>query len=773
MKKVFRRTSLLLAAILMGSTSIQAQKSPQDMDRFIDALMKKMTVEEKIGQLNLPVTGEITTGQAKSSDVAKKIEQGLVGGLFNLKGVAKIRDVQKLAVENSRLGIPLLFGMDVIHGYETIFPIPLGLSCTWDMKAIQKSARIAAVEASADGISWTFSPMVDISRDPRWGRVSEGNGEDPFLGGAIAKAMVLGYQGDKLNDQLKRNDEIMACVKHFALYGAGEAGRDYNTVDMSRNRMFNEYLYPYQAAVDAGVGSVMASFNEVDGVPATANKWLMTDVLRKQWGFNGFVVTDFTGIAEMVAHGIGDLQTVSARALNAGVDMDMVSEGFVGTLKKSLTEGKITMKTLDTACRRILEAKYKLGLFDDPYKYCDLSRPARDIFTKEHRDAARKIASESFVLLKNEPAKTGQAPLLPLQKKGTVAVIGPLANTRSNMPGTWSVAARLNDYPSLYEGLKEMMAGKVNITYAKGSNLIGDAAYEERATMFGRSLNRDNRTDKELLEEALKVAADADIIVAALGESSEMSGESSSRTDLNIPDVQHTLLEALLKTGKPVVLTLFTGRPLRLTWEQENVPAILNVWFGGSEAAYAIGDVLFGDVNPSGKLTMTFPKNVGQIPLFYNHKNTGRPLQEGKWFEKFRSSYLDVDNEPLYPFGYGLSYTTFQYSDIALSASAMGQDGSITAAVTVTNTGKRDGAEVVQLYIRDLVGSITRPVKELKGFEKIFLKAGESKTVTFKITPELLRFYDYDLKQVAEPGDFDVMIGGDSRNVRSARLTLK
>ena len=773
MKKVFRRTSLLLAAILMGSTSIQAQKSPQDMDRFIDALMKKMTVEEKIGQLNLPVTGEITTGQAKSSDVAKKIEQGLVGGLFNLKGVAKIRDVQKLAVENSRLGIPLLFGMDVIHGYETIFPIPLGLSCTWDMKAIQKSARIAAVEASADGISWTFSPMVDISRDPRWGRVSEGNGEDPFLGGAIAKAMVLGYQGDKLNDQLKRNDEIMACVKHFALYGAGEAGRDYNTVDMSRNRMFNEYLYPYQAAVDAGVGSVMASFSEVDGVPATANKWLMTDVLRKQWGFNGFVVTDFTGIAEMVAHGIGDLQTVSARALNAGVDMDMVSEGFVGTLKKSLTEGKITMKTLDTACRRILEAKYKLGLFDDPYKYCDLSRPARDIFTKEHRDAARKIASESFVLLKNEPAKTGQAPLLPLQKKGTVAVIGPLANTRSNMPGTWSLAARLNDYPSLYEGLKEMMAGKVNITYAKGSNLIGDAAYEERATMFGRSLNRDNRTDKELLEEALKVAADADIIVAALGESSEMSGESSSRTDLNIPDVQHTLLEALLKTGKPVVLTLFTGRPLTLTWEQENVPAILNVWFGGSEAAYAIGDVLFGDVNPSGKLTMTFPKNVGQIPLFYNHKNTGRPLQEGKWFEKFRSSYLDVDNEPLYPFGYGLSYTTFQYSDIALSASAMGQDGSITAAVTVTNTGKRDGAEVVQLYIRDLVGSITRPVKELKGFEKIFLKAGESKTVTFKITPELLRFYDYDLKQVAEPGDFDVMIGGDSRNVRSARLTLK
>ena len=723
MKKIFKRTSLLLATALIGVTAtVQAQKSPQDMDRFIDALMRRMTVEEKIGQLNLPVTGEITTGQAKSSDVAKKIEQGLVGGLFNLKGVAKIRDVQKLAVENSRLGIPLLFGMDVIHGYETIFPIPLGLSCTWDMAAIGQSARIAAIEASADGISWTFSPMVDISRDPRWGRVSEGSGEDPFLGGAIARAMVLGYQGKDLNDQLTRNDEIMACVKHFALYGAGEAGRDYNTVDMSRNRMFNEYMYPYEAAVHAGVGSVMASFNEVDGVPATANHWLMTNVLRKQWGFNGFVVTDFTGISEMVEHGIGNLQTVSARALNAGVDMDMVSEGFVGTLKKSFTEGKITMKTLDAACRRILEAKYKLGLFDDPYKYCDLSRPARDIFTREHRDAARRIAAESFVLLKNEPfegqGKKSSRPVLPLEKQGTVAVIGPLGNTRSNMPGTWSVAARLDDYPSLYEGLKEMTAGRVNITYAKGSNLIGDVAYEERATLFGRSLGRDNRTDKELLDEALKVASGADVIVAALGESSEMSGESSSRTDLDIPDVQRTLLEALLKTGKPVLLTLFTGRPLTLTWEQEHVPAILNVWFGGSEAAYAIGDVLFGDVNPSGKLTMTFPKNVGQIPLFYNHKNTGRPLAAGNWFEKFRSNYLDVDNEPLYPFGYGLSYTTFQYSDIALSTPVMGQNGSTTAVVTVTNTGKRDGAEVVQLYIRDLVGSITRPVRELKGFER-------------------------------------------------------
>ncbi len=774
-----KRLTLFAALFLIALMATAAPKdkkqkdNPQNMQEFIDDLMSRMTVEEKIGQLNLPVTGEITTGQAQSSDVAGKIEQGLVGGLFNLKGVDRIRDIQKLAVENSRLGIPLLFGMDVIHGYETIFPIPLGLSCSWDMEAIEQSARIAATEASADGISWTFSPMVDISRDPRWGRVSEGNGEDPFLGGAIAQAMVRGYQGADPDSQYSRNDQIMACVKHYALYGAAEAGRDYNTVDMSHQRMYNEYFYPYQAAVEAGAGSIMASFNEVDGVPATANKWLMTDVLRDQWGFDGFVVTDYTGIAEMVPHGIGDLQTVSARALEAGVDMDMVSEGFIGTLKQSLDEGKISMETLDKACRRILEAKYKLGLFENPYKYCDTERPARDIYNTENRAVARKIASESFVLLKNEPAAEGQDPVLPLAKNGTVAVIGPLGNTRSNMPGTWSVAARLEDYPSLYEGLKEMTEGKVEVLYAKGCNLIDDADYEERATMFGRSLNRDDRTDQEMLDEALAVAAKADVIVAAMGESSEMTGESSSRSELGIPEVQIRLLEALLETGKPVVLTLFTGRPLTLTWEQENVPAILNVWFGGSEAAYAIGDVLFGDVNPSGKLTMSFPKSVGQVPLFYNHKNTGRPLLEGHWFEKFRSNYLDIDNDPLYPFGYGLSYTTFEYGDVQLSSTEMGSNGRITASVTVTNTGDYDGAEVVQMYLRDLVGSTTRPVKELKGFQKIFLKAGESKTISFEIDENLLRFYNYDLEYVAEPGDFDVMIGTNSQDVKTARFTLK
>ncbi len=760
---------LLILLALLLPLGLQAQKPPQDMDRFLDNLLKRMTLEEKIGQLNLPVTGEITTGQAKSSDIAAKIKRGEVGGLFNLKGVDKIRDVQRLAVENSRLGIPLLFGMDVIHGYETIFPIPLGLSCTWDIPAIEESARIAAVEASADGISWTFSPMVDISRDPRWGRVSEGSGEDPFLGALIARAMVRGYQGKDMS----RNDEIMACIKHFALYGAAEAGRDYNTVDMSRQRMFNDYMLPYQAGVEAGAGSVMASFNEVEGVPATANKWLMTDVLRGAWGFNGFVVTDFTGISEMIEHGIGDLQTVSARAINAGVDMDMVSEGFIGTLKKSVEEGKVSVETVNTACRRILEAKYKLGLFDNPYKYCDLKRPARDIFTKEHRAAARKIAGESFVLLKNEGLSPTLAPVLPLSPTGTIAVIGPLANTRSNMPGTWSVAAVLDKSPSLVEGLTEWVGNQGKILYAKGSNLIGDAAYEERATMFGRSLNRDNRTDQQLLDEALKIASQADVIVAALGESSEMSGESSSRTNLNLPDVQHTLLEALLKTGKPVVLVLFTGRPLVLNWEQKHVPAILNVWFGGSEAGPAIGDVLFGAVNPGGKLTMTFPKSVGQIPLYYAHKNTGRPLKEGKWFEKFRSNYLDVDNDALYPFGYGLSYTTFRFSDITLNRSSIGMDNELVASVTVTNTGDRAGSEVVQLYIRDLVGSVTRPVKELKGFEKIYLQPNESRTVRFTIAPEMLKFYNADLKFVAEPGDFDVMIGPDSRNVKTARFTLR
>ncbi len=755
----------LLTAVITASafTAMAAPQADKDkMDQFIDNLMGKMTLQEKIGQLNLPVSGEIVTGQAKSSDVAGKIRKGQVGGLFNVKGVENIREVQKIAVEQSRLKIPLLFGMDVIHGYETVFPIPLALSCSWDMEAIKESARIAAKESSADGICWTFSPMVDICRDPRWGRMAEGGGEDPYLGSEISAAMVKGYQGDDLTDK----NTIMACVKHFALYGAPEAGRDYNTVDMSHLSMFNNYFPPYKAAIDAGVGSVMTSFNVVDGIPATGNKWLMTDVLRDRWGFDGFVVTDYTAISEMIAHGMGDLQQVSAMSLSAGTDMDMVADGFLTTLEKSLKEGKVTMAEIDKACRRILEAKYKLGLFDDPYKYCDASRVKKDIFTAENRAVARKIATETFVLLKNENN------LLPLQRKGKIALVGPLANTKANMPGTWSVAAASDKYNSLYESMKQSLAGKAEVLYAKGSNLMYDAQREAEATMFGREM-RDPRSAQELLDEAVNIASQADVIVAAVGESSEMSGESSSRTNLEMPDAQRNLLIALKKTGKPIVLVYFAGRSTVMTWEQENFPAILNVWFGGSEAADAICDVVFGDVSPSGKLTTTFPKNIGQIPLYYNHLNTGRPLEAGKWFTKFRSNYLDIDNEPLYPFGYGLSYTTFRYGDLQLSSNSMNENGKITASVTVTNTGNYDADEIVQMYIRDMVGSVARPVKELKGFERIHLKKGESRTVSFDITAEQLKFYNSTLNWACEPGEFEVMVGGNSRDVQTKKFSLQ
>lgn len=756
----FLLTAVITASAVTAMAAPQADKGK--MDQFIDNLMGRMTLQEKIGQLNLPVSGEIVTGQAKSSDVAGKIRKGQVGGLFNVKGVENIREVQKIAVEQSRLKIPLLFGMDVIHGYETVFPIPLALSCSWDMEAIKESARIAAKESSADGICWTFSPMVDICRDPRWGRMAEGGGEDPYLGSEISVAMVKGYQGDDLTDK----NTIMACVKHFALYGAPEAGRDYNTVDMSHLSMFNNYFPPYKAAIDAGVGSVMTSFNVVDGIPATGNKWLMTDVLRDRWGFDGFVVTDYTAISEMIAHGMGDLQQVSAMSLSAGTDMDMVADGFLTTLEKSLKEGKVTMAEIDKACRRILEAKYKLGLFDDPYKYCDASRVKKDIFTAENRAIARKIATETFVLLKNENN------LLPLQRKGKIALVGPLANTKANMPGTWSVAAASDKYNSLYESMKQSLAGKAEVLYAKGSNLMYDAQREAEATMFGREM-RDPRSAQELLDEALNVASQADVIVAAVGESSEMSGESSSRTNLEMPDAQRDLLTALKKTGKPIVLVYFAGRSTVMTWEQENFPAILNVWFGGSEAADAICDVVFGDVSPSGKLTTTFPKNVGQIPLYYNHLNTGRPLEAGKWFSKFRSNYLDIDNDPLYPFGYGLSYTTFRYGDLRLSNNSMNEKGKITVSVTVTNTGSYDADEIIQMYIRDMVGSVARPVKELKGFERIHLKKGESRTVSFDITAEQLKFYNSALDWVCEPGEFEVMVGGNSRDVQTKKFSLQ
>lgn len=746
---------------LLSCSNVEPKKA-RDIESRVDSVLQLMTLEEKIGQLNLPSAGAFVTGAVESSDIAKKIEKGMVGGLFNIKSVANIKEMQKIAVEKSRLKIPLIFGMDVIHGYESVFPIPLGLSCSWDMNLIERSARIAAQEASADGINWTFSPMVDISRDPRWGRVSEGSGEDPYLGSEIARAMVKGYQGNDLS----ANNTIMSCVKHYALYGASEAGRDYNTVDMSRHRMHNEYLPPYKAAVEAGAGSIMASFNEIDGIPATANKWLLTDVLRKEWGFNGFVVSDYTGVSEMINHGFGDLQTVSAKAVEAGLDMDMVSEGLLTTVGQSIKEGKLTEKQIDDACRRILKAKFLLGLFDDPYKYCDENRAKTEVFNAANRAEARRIAAQSFVLLKNK------GNILPLKKSGTIALVGPLADAKENMTGTWSVAARFSESISVLEGLKKAMGTNAKILYAKGSNLDADEALEANSTLFGKSLHRDKRSADEIRNEAVRIASKADVIIAAVGEAAEMSGEAASRTNLEIPETQKDLIKALLKTGKPVVLVLFTGRPLALKWEEENVPAILNVWFGGSEAGDAIADVLFGDVNPSGKLTTTFPQNVGQVPIYYAHKNTGRPLN-GKWFQKFQSNYLDVSNDPLYPFGFGLSYSEFGYGDVKLSASEMTSTDSLKVSVDVTNKGKRDGSEVVQLYIRDLVGSVTRPVKELKGFQKISLKAGETKTVSFILGMKDLSFYKSDLSFGYEPGKFHLFVGGNSRDTKQAEFELK
>jgi len=753
-----KKNLLLLATLMISMFAFSQNSKDAKKQKFVNDLLAKMTLEEKLGQLNLPASSDFVTGAVSSSDIAQKVKDGKVGGVFNIRSVTKIKELQTFAVNNTRLHIPLLFGMDVIHGYKTIFPIPLGMSATWDMPLVERAARIAASEASADGIQWTFSPMVDLTRDPRWGRVSEGNGEDAFLSSAIAKAMVHGYQGDDLSAQ----NTIISCVKHYALYGAAEGGRDYNTTDMSRVRMYNEYFPPYKAAVDAGVGSVMVSFNEIDGVPASGNKWLVDDVLRKQWKFNGFVVSDYTGIPEMTNHGMGDFQTVNALAMNAGVDMDMVGEGFLNTMKKSMDEGKVTLAQINKACERILLAKYDLGLFEDPYRYCNEQRSATEVFTTANRAEARKIAAQSFVLLKNNN-------VLPIAAGKTIALVGPLADAKENMTGTWSVGADNAKSVSLLKGLTDAVGTNGKVVYAKGSNLEEDAEMQNRQTMFGKDIARDNRTPEEMIKEALAVSANADVIVAAIGEGAESSGESASKSNIDIPEAQKRLLKALVATGKPVALVLFNGRPLTLNWEAANVQAILDVWFAGSEAGDAIADALLGKVNPSGKLSMSFPQNVGQIPLYYNHKNTGRPLT-GKWFSKFQSNYIDVSNEPLYPFGYGLSYTKFEYGDVQVSSKELKGDQKLMVSVNVKNTGAVAGKEVVQLYIRDVVGSITRPVQELKGFNKIELAAGESKTVSFEVTPALLKFYNSDLKFDWEAGEFEIMVGPNSKEVKKVKV---
>ena len=750
-----KKISIFVVAIL-AATSVFAQKKP--MNEFIDELMSKMTLEEKIGQLNLLPGNDITTGAVMNSPLAQLTAEGKLGAVLNVKGQDKIKELQRIAVKKSRLGIPLLIGQDVIHGNQTVFPIPLAQACSWDIKAIENGARIAAKEATAQGINWVYSPMVDIAIDPRWGRVAEGAGEDPFLGCRIGEALVRGYQGNY------GKENAMACVKHFALYGAAEAGRDYNTVDMSRVRMYNQYLEPYKAAAKAGAGSFMSSFNVVDGIPATCNRWLLTDLLRNEWKYDGFVVTDYGSINEAIVHGIGDQSVTSERALKAGTDMDMCSNAFIAQLAGLLQSGRVSQKDIDTACRRVLEAKYKLGLFDDPYRFCEPKRLKTDLYTEEHRKAARDMAAETFVLLKNEH-------LLPLKKQGKIALIGPLADNRSNMVGCWSTG----DTPELYSTLKEAMeravGDKAQVLFAQGCNIYADEATQNGAT-FGRPIDRVD--DAQAKAEALRVAAEADVIVCAMGEMAEMSGESSSRAVISLPCVQMSLLKALVATGKPVVLLNFSGRPTVMSWEAENVPAILNVWFGGSETGDAICDVLFGEKSPSGHLTMTMPKALGQIPIYYNHLNTGRPVPEGaKEYRKYQSNYIDVRNDPLYPFGYGLSYTTFEYGKPRLSGTTMNANGTLTLTVNVKNTGKYDADEVVQLYIRDVAASISRPVKELKGFERISLKAGESRDVNFTIDVDMLKFYNSDLQFVAEPGDFEVMVGGNSRDVQSLKFSLQ
>ena len=733
------------------------------MNEFVDDLMAKMTVEEKIGQLNLMPGTDLTTGAKTNSPLVELVEKGMLGAVLNTKGAAKVRALQEVAVKKSRLHIPLIFGLDVIHGYETVLPIPLAQACSWNPQAIEAGARMAAEEATASGICWDYSPMVDVALDARWGRVAEGYGEDPYLSSVMGVAAIRGYQGSGEKAGYAK-DELMACLKHYALYGASESGRDYNTVDMSHLRMYNQYLPPYKAAVEAGVGSVMSSFNVVDGMPATGNRWLMTDVLRKQWGFGGFLVTDYGSIGEMTTWGFGDQKQSAAQALRAGTDMDMCSSAFLIQLKACLDDGTVTMAQVDQAVRRVLEAKYKLGLFDDPYRYCDPKREKKALYTAEHRQTARDIAAQTFVLLKNANG------ILPLKKQGSIALIGPLADTRNNLPGCWSTGDKPEKYSTVKEAMRRYLGDKATVTYAQGSNIYDDSV-RQAAVCFGRPIPRGD--GKRMLAEAIEVAKNADVIVACLGEMAEMSGESSARTDLTMPDAEARLLKALVKTGKPVVLLNFAGRPTVLSWENDNVAAIMNVWFAGSETGDAICDVLFGDKVPTGKLVNSFPRVTGQEPLYYNHLNTGRPVEDGsKVFRKYQSNYTDVTQGPLYPFGYGLSYTTYSYGPVTLSSPTMKAGSKITATATITNTGNRDGDEIVQFYIRDRFASVVRPVKELKGFQRVHLAKGESKAVSFDIDATTLSYYDSEGKAVLEPGDFDIMIGANSANVQSARLTL-
>jgi beta-glucosidase len=721
-----RPLAALLAILCVAPVArTAAQGSRRVADQHIDSLLARMTLEEKVGQLNLP-----TVDNRPTAEQVDLIRKGGVGGFLNLVGAVGTRAAQRIAVTESRLRIPLLLGYDVIHGYRTTFPIPLAEASTWDPEAVEAAAHVAAREAAAAGVNWTFAPMVDIARDPRWGRVAEGAGEDPYLGSVMAAARVRGFQGRDLREP----EAVLATVKHFAAYGGAEGGRDYNTVDVSERTLREIYLPPYRAAVDAGAGSIMTSFNEIAGIPSHANRWLVTTVLRGEWKYPGFVVSDYTGIAELLAHGVAGTRAVAGRlALDAGVDMDMVSGIYQNDVPALVRAGKIRMATIDAAVRRVLQAKAALGLFEDPYHGATEERERAVLLAPEHRALARRVAGEAIVLLKND------GNLLPLgATRHTLAVIGPLADDRGATLGPWSAQGDPRDAVTVLEGIKGRAGTGTEVRYTKGCGVTD--------------------TLTAGFAEAVALARASDAAVVVLGETGDMSGEAASRSTLNLPGVQEQLLEAVQATGTPVVLVVMSGRPLTIAWAAERVPAIVQAWALGVETGHAVADVLFGDVNPSGKLPVTVPRTVGQVPIYYNHKNTGRPPTDVKWTSK----YIDLPSSPLFPFGHGLSYTTFDYKDLKLSAATISPAATLQVSVTVTNTGAHEGAEVVQLYVRDEVASVTRPVRQLAGFHRVSLKPGEARTVAFTLGPKELGFYDQAMRFRVEPGRFRVFVGGTS-----------
>lgn len=734
-----------------GSTDPGAWNSysgDKEIAQRVDSVLKLMTLEEKIGQMTQFSANWSITGPVMSDNFKPYLDKGLIGSIFNATSVDGIRRIQQRAVDSTRLGIPILFGQDVIHGYKTIFPIPLAEACSWDLALMQRTAEIAALEAASDGINWTFAPMVDIARDARWGRVMEGAGEDPYLGSRIAEARVIGFQGGRGGDSLRAIHTLLACGKHLAAYGAAESGRDYNTAELSEHTLRNVYLPPYRAALEAGVGTFMASFNEINGVPSTANRWLLTDILRDEWGFKGFVVSDYTGINELVPHGVAeDEQHAAELAVNAGVDMDMTGATYIKYLTQSVEEGRVSEKTIDNAARRILEMKFLLGLFDDPYRYLNEERAKENTMTPAFMETARRAVASSVVLLKNE------GNILPIHKEKaiTVALVGPLMNDSVDLNGEWAGLGDRNKSVPILKGLMEKYKdSSVKLLYAEGSAI--------------------KETSPGKIAEAVSAARKADIVIAAMGEDFNWSGEAAVRTDIRLPKAQQELLKALKETGKPIVLINLSGRPLDLSWEDEQMDAILQAWFPGTQAGHGIADVIAGDVNPSARLAISFPRNIGQIPIYYNQKNTGRPVDLTNESIDYKSSYLDTSITPLYPFGYGLSYTTYAISDLHLDKSSMKAiDDKITVTATVQNSGTVDGEMVVQLYIRDLVGSVTRPVKELKGFQKVALKAGESKQVTFMLLSEDLAFYGIDMIKKTEPGNFKLWIAQSSTDNSNER----